>query len=177
MTVRVYFAINLAIAVLWPILIQGNRLVDFLVGFGLGALLLSLAEPDYGRRGRSLVSFVAYLIEQIVVSSLRVARLILRRRLSNDMAPRSALIAVPLQIRQPLEITLLASSITLTPGTISVDLARDEHGAPVLLVHALDLSDGDASTAAAELAAEIKQGFEERILAITHTGNQTERHG
>jgi multicomponent K+:H+ antiporter subunit E len=64
---------------------------------------------------------------------------------------------VPLEIRAPEAITTLASTITLTPGTVSSDLSDDGRS---LLVHCLDAPDGD------EVVAQIKQRYEARLKEI-----------
>jgi multicomponent Na+:H+ antiporter subunit E len=66
-------------------------------------------------------------------------------------------VAVPLDARTDAEIVLLANLITLTPGTLSLDLSDDR---TVLYVHAMYLTDPD------ELRREIKEGFERRVLEV-----------
>jgi len=64
---------------------------------------------------------------------------------------------VPLELTQPMSISLLASIITMTPGTVSADLSE---GNAMLLVHALSCDDPDA------LIAEIKQRYEKPLIEI-----------
>ena len=64
----------------------------------------------------------------------------------------------------PIEITTLASTITLTPGTLSVDLGVDEDGRQVLFVHSLFSSEPDA------VRDNIKRAFERRIRLIFEEG-------
>jgi multicomponent K+:H+ antiporter subunit E len=64
---------------------------------------------------------------------------------------------MPLSIRDPYGITSLASIITMTPGTLSVDLSADRKN---LLVHALNLDDP------AVLIASIKSRYERPLIAI-----------
>ena len=70
---------------------------------------------------------------------------------------RPAWVVVPLELRQPEAITILAGTITLTPGTVSADLSDAGHS---LLVHALDTEDPDA------VRDEIKHRYERRLLEI-----------
>ncbi|MCB0050360.1 MAG: Na+/H+ antiporter subunit E, partial [Caldilinea sp.] len=64
-----------------------------------------------------------------------------------------------------LEISLLATSITLTPGTLSVDTGWNAHGEHVLYVHNLVMGNAE------DVRRSIKQDFERRILRITRGGN------
>ena len=66
-------------------------------------------------------------------------------------------IRLPLDLADGFAITVLASTVSLTPGTVSVDLTPDRSA---LLVHCLDLDDPDA------LVAEIKQRYEEPLMEI-----------
>jgi multicomponent K+:H+ antiporter subunit E len=66
-------------------------------------------------------------------------------------------VVIPLDLRQPEAITVLAGTITLTPGTVSADLSEDGHS---LLVHALDAPDPDA------IRDEIKTRYERRLMEI-----------
>lgn len=111
--------------------------------------------PEYPRRVRygALLRFVPLFLWDVVVANLTVARLILgpTRRL------RPGFMVVPLATQDPYVTTLLASVITLTPGTVSANLSGDRRS---LLVHALDLPDREATVA------EIKQRYERALMEI-----------
>jgi len=64
---------------------------------------------------------------------------------------------VPLTIKSDLGITFLANMISLTPGTLSLDVSNDKK---VLYVHSMYITDRD------EFINGIKNGFEKRILEI-----------
>ena len=70
---------------------------------------------------------------------------------------KPAWITVPLDLRQPEAITLLAGTVTLTPGTVSADLSESGH---YLLVHVLHTDDPDAERD------EIKSRYEARLKEI-----------
>jgi multicomponent Na+:H+ antiporter subunit E len=71
----------------------------------------------------------------------------------------SGMIALPLEVKTNLEITILASLISLTPGTLSIEISEDKS---FLFVHAMYIPFGDVD----KLKAEIKDGFERRILRV-----------
>ncbi len=93
------------------------------------------------------------VLYDIVIANLIVARLVL----GPVAALRPAFVELPLQLQNPYAISLLASIITMTPGTVSAWLSEDRR---TLLVHALDVDNRDA------LAAEIKQRYEAPLKEI-----------
>ena len=74
---------------------------------------------------------------------------------NRDMRP--AFVTVPLDIRAPEAITILAGTITMTPGTVSADLSADGRA---ILVHCLDTADAEAT------ARDIKARYETRLKEI-----------
>jgi multicomponent Na+:H+ antiporter subunit E len=114
-------------------------------------------QHEYGWRVWALISFGVFLTYSIIVSSLHVAGLILARHPNLDQG----IVAIPLEASNDVEIALLATSITLTPGTLSVDVRTDENGQRVLYVHNLVVGDPD------EMRKSIKRDFEQRILRFT----------
>lgn len=100
-----------------------------------------------------IIRYFFVLMADIIVANLRVARLIL---ISNRKL-RPGFVAVPLDLKDDLPITLLASTVSLTPGTVSAEVSQDKDW---LYVHALDLDNE------AELIAEIKQRYEAPLREI-----------
>lgn len=97
----------------------------------------------------------------IVLSNFVVARLVL----GPVSRPQPAWVTVPLALSHPTAISLLASIITTTPGTVSCTVDEQRRH---ILVHALDCSDP------AQMAADIKARYERPLLAIyEHTPQQT----
>jgi multicomponent K+:H+ antiporter subunit E len=97
----------------------------------------------------------------IVLSNFVVARLVL----GPVSRPQPAWVTVPLALSHPTAISLLASIITTTPGTVSCTVDEQRR---IILVHALDCSDP------AQMAADIKARYEHPLLVIyEHTPKQT----
>ena len=92
------------------------------------ALRTGAADPVTLRLVVRFLLYLPWLLWQIVVASLQVARLVLHPRL--PIEPR--LVRIQTRNTLPLARLTLANSITLTPGTVTVDVAGDE-----LVVHAL----------------------------------------
>lgn len=144
--------LSLTLMVLWLLLVNQLSAGQLLLGAVLGWLIpLATAsfwpEPIRIRHPLTLLHYLGVVIVDIVRGSFHVARLILQ----GPARLRPAFVRVPLALRTDLAISLLANTISLTPGTVSVLLAADRRS---LLVHALDTDDGDA------LIAEIKQRYE-----------------
>jgi len=114
---------------------------------GFWADQLHLHKPGLALR------FLLLVLWDITVANIQVAKLILgpRRRL------RPAFVRYPLDIDNDFAITVLAATISLTPGTVSIDVSNDHR---TLLVHGLDVDDEAA------LIAEIKSRYEAPIKEI-----------
>jgi multicomponent K+:H+ antiporter subunit E len=108
---------------------------------------VSLRKPLVAAR------FFCLVIWDILVANWVVARLVLGRE--DRLQP--AFMVLPLDVREDFTITLLASTISLTPGTVSADLSVDHR---YLLIHALHVEDEAATIA------QIKQRYEAPLKEI-----------
>lgn len=132
----------------------GNLAVGFVLGYATIAFALS-DEPafaDYQRKIPRLLSFIVFFFKALVQSNLRVAYDVLTP--THLMKP--AVISMPLRANTAGEITVLANVITLTPGTLSLDI--DEQ-AGVLYIHVMYLDKEE------ETLAEL-QALESRVLEL-----------
>jgi multicomponent K+:H+ antiporter subunit E len=151
--------LTLFVAAIWLALANEITLGGVVMGLALGLVLPVLTGPfwpDSPRLVRPLkiVEYFGVVAWDIVLANLQVARLIL---LVPPDRLRSAYVTVPLDLRSPEAITVLAGTITMTPGTVSAELSADGRA---LLVHGLDVPDPDG------LVAEIKARYEARLLEI-----------
>lgn len=151
--------VNLFISLLWPTLNGEYSLGALFTGFLLGFVVLTIVRRSYGRFFFYAAGFLLYVLFAILQSNLKLAGLVLGTVFSPGKTLRPGIVAVPLTITDPFERTLLASVITLTPGTLSVDLGQRE-GQDVLYVHAIDLHDVET------FRRDIKESFEDRILHL-----------
>lgn len=151
--------VNLFISLLWPTLNGDYSLGSVFTGFVLGFIVLTIVQRSYGKYYFYAAEMLGYVLYAILQSNLKLAGLVLRALVSRELALRPAIIAVPLNITNPFERTLLASVITLTPGTLSVDLGEQD-GQDVLYVHTINLTDPN------EMRREITESFERRILRL-----------
>src|SRR5690606_36438948 len=100
----------------------------------VAALLLrhSLTGRGGWRKLRRALSLTLLFLYELLASAIRVALIVLRPDMDKVIEP--AIVAVPLTVQSDAQITLLANLITLTPGTLSVDLSPDRS---LLYVHTL----------------------------------------
>jgi multicomponent Na+:H+ antiporter subunit E len=146
--------VNLLLAVVWEMFIPAWGAADYLIGFGVGALALTVYERQYGQRIFWLLSFILYVLWEVLVSNLKLAWLIMQPKPMLD----PGIISVPLTVSSDLEIILLALVIDLAPGTICIDLQRDDSGQNTLYVHGLLVNDPE------EFRRGIKETLERRLL-------------
>ena len=130
-----------------------NLLLGALVGIaGLFVVRRFVSRPNVLPRALRIVSLGVLFIGELVLSALRVARLVIRPDLNAHIRP--AIIAFPLSVTRDAEITLLANLITLTPGTLSVDVSEDRR---FLYIHAIHVTDREA------FIRDIATGFEAKV--------------
>ncbi len=110
-------------------------------------------RPEHIAVGKML-AYCLLVLWDIVVANVQVAWIVLTK--PNDRM-RPAWVVVPLDLRTPEAISILAGTITLTPGTVSADLSDKGRS---LLVHALDAPDPDA------VRDDIKHRYERRLKEI-----------
>lgn len=150
--------LSLALAGVWLLLANtlsvGHVLLGAILGIAIPLLTLEFWPSAAGvRRPLRLLRFALMVVWDILVANLQVARLIL----GSPAKLRPAFIHLPLDLDDDFAITLLASTISLTPGTVSADVSADRR---TLLIHALDVDDPDA------LVAQLKQRYEAPLKEI-----------
>lgn len=151
-------SLNLLVALLWAALAGSVDTAHLAVGFVVGYAALWLARPVLGetryfRKVVDVVSFLCFFMYELVLSNLRVAWDVL----TPTSYRRPGVVAVPLENASDTEITLLANLVTLTPGSLSLDVSPDR---ACLYVHAMFVDDPES------LKTEIKEGFERRVLEV-----------
>ena len=143
------------LAIIWMVLQERLTLGDFLVGYLVGGIVVWVCRDFWTvrvtiRRPAVFVALILDFLREVVKANLQVAWIVIRPR--PDVRP--AFIAIPLDLTDDFAITALANMITLTPGTLSVDLADDRSA---LWVHCLSTDDVDA------VREQIKRQFEQPL--------------
>lgn len=131
--------LTLAIATLWALLAGDVSGGTLLLGLTLGLLIPVFTSQFWPGRPRTFRVGVALrlmfvVVYDIIVANVAVARIVL----GNVDRIKSKFVDVPLDTDDPYVATILASIITLTPGTLSIDIDMDKR---VAHIHGLDVPD------------------------------------
>jgi multicomponent Na+:H+ antiporter subunit E len=154
------FIFNILLTFAWAAITGSFSALNMLFGFVLSIFALWIIRGEVGSQGyfsrswRIIKLFTLFLYE-LVMSAWKVMVLVLSPRL--DVKP--GIFKFPLSLEDDMEITLLASMITLTPGTLSVDTSEDKK---FIYVHAIDASDPEGARR------DIADGFERKIKEAFH---------
>lgn len=155
---RVQFLLNILLTIVWVFLTGSLATINFIFGFVLSFLVLWIVSRNerslkYFRIIPRLIGFILYFTYALIKANIQVAADVVTPKFY--MKP--GIVKYPLDAKSNLEITLLANVITLTPGTLSLDVSDDRK---VLYIHAMYIHDKE------EFIQGIKNGFERRILSI-----------
>ncbi|MES2916352.1 MAG: Na+/H+ antiporter subunit E [Pseudomonadota bacterium] len=151
--------LSLTLILLWFMLVNELKLGSLVMAILLATaipLITSSWWPDRPRVRRpfGLAAYAVLVLWDVIVANFQVARIVLfmpRDRI------RSNWVTIPLDLTSPEAITLLAGTITMTPGTLTADLSADGRA---LLVHALHAPDPEA------VRDDIKARYEARLIRI-----------
>jgi multicomponent Na+:H+ antiporter subunit E len=152
------FLLNIFLALGFSAVLGQLNLRGAAAGFVVGYLALWLTKPLYGRtryfeRLPKVLGLVGFFGKELVVSNLKV----LWDVITPQHISRPGIIGIPLDARSDAEIMLVANLVSLTPGTLSMDLSEDRQ---VLFVHVMFLEDIE------QTRRQIKEGLERRVLEV-----------
>jgi multicomponent K+:H+ antiporter subunit E len=151
--------LTLLLILSWMLLVNQIKIGSLVMAVILGTVIPLITAPYWPKRPtlRNLPAMIGYILivlYDIVKSNFMVARIVLFMPKSSM---KSAWVAVPLDLRTPEAITVLAGTITMTPGTVTSDMSADGR---TLLVHCLHAPDPDG------VRDEIKSRYEARLKRI-----------
>ena len=151
--------LSLTLTVVWLGLVNKVTLGNLLLGAALGLVVPMITAPYWPHRARLrrplvVVKYLLIVIWDIIVANVQVAIMIAFKRNADF---RSQWVTVPLDLTSPEAITVLAGTITMTPGTVSAMLSADGR---CILVHCLHTDDPEGD------AAQIKQRYEQPLREI-----------
>ena len=152
-----FLASNLVLALFWCALLGELTLGHLVMGFAVGYLALRTPARDarsrYFHKGWELASFCVFFAGFAIKAVLRITHDVLTPR--HHIRP--AILRVPIEARTNAEITVLSALLSLTPGSVVVDIAEDRSA---LFVHYLYVDDPG------ETVAETKREMERRVLEL-----------
>ncbi|HDP75318.1 MAG TPA: hypothetical protein ENN49_05525 [Bacteroidales bacterium] len=102
-----------------------------------------------------LVELIVYFTKEMFIATF----LVVREVLSLKSRIQAGIISMPLDVKSDIEITILASLISLTPGTLSIEVSEDK---TYLFIHAMNIPEGDVD----KIKSQLKNGFERRVQRI-----------
>lgn len=151
--------LNLILTLVWVALTGSFEFKNFAFGFVLTFFILWIinkeaADRKYFKVIPSVIRFFFFFIYELIKANIQVAYDVI----TPTFYMKPGIVSVPLDAKTDLEITLLANVISLTPGTLSLDVSDDKK---VLYVHSMYIHDKD------EFIHSIKNGFEKKLLNIT----------
>jgi len=145
--------LNILLAFIWCLLQESLKWHEFLIGALLGYGVIRLLKPVLedgqasgkvpqtgpGSKGYfglffSTLRYVFVFLVEVIKANIQVVKIVLSPTL--NITP--GIIAYRMDVKSDAGITLLANSITLTPGTLTVDLSKDKK---TLYIHALHIED------------------------------------
>lgn len=152
--------INIALAIIWMFLQNNYSLASFFFGYAIGLLLLFILRrflvfDFYFTRIWAIIKLIFLFLKELVVANIDVIKVVLNPNLGN-YSP--GIVAVPTNLETKFEITLLASLISLTPGTVSMDFSDDNK---IIFIHSIHIQDKE------EMIAQIHNTFERAIMEVT----------
>ncbi|MBU9722543.1 MULTISPECIES: Na+/H+ antiporter subunit E [Bacillaceae] len=151
--------LNITIAIIWMLLRNDFSGVEFLLGYIVGIVLLFVLRrflrfDFYLIRVFAIVKLILLFIKELILSNIDVIKIVLSPKM--DIKP--GIIAVPTTLKTDWEVTLLASLISLTPGTLSMDFSEDGR---TIFVHSIHVPDKN------EAIKQIHTTFERAISEVT----------
>jgi multicomponent Na+:H+ antiporter subunit E len=152
------FSWHILLALTWAALTGrftwSNVLIGFIIAYGaLFAARRSIGSSRYFRRLDQVLRFAGFYVWELILANLRVAYDVV----TAGHRMRTGVVAIPLDAKTDAEITLLANLITLTPGSVSLDVSSDRR---FLYLHAMYIEDVE------EFRVSIKNTLERRVLEV-----------
>lgn len=150
--------LHLLLTLVWVALTGNFVVINFLFGYLLSYSIMwiiakNTGDLKYFLRIPRIIAFFFYFLKELIKANLLVTFDVVTPKFY--MTP--GIVKIPLEAKTDLEITLLANLITLTPGTLALDVSDDKS---VMYVHGMYVEDRDA------FVKNIKNGFEKKLLEI-----------
>lgn len=150
------FLMNLLLSFIWVALTGSMYYTNFLFGFmiGFGILWIMNRNDDdrrYFYKVPRIISFIFYFLWEMIKANVQVAY--------DVMTPkyfmRPGIVKYPLDAKTEMEINLLSTMISLTPGTLILDISEDKK---TMFIHVMYLDEPE------KFVRDTKKGLERRLL-------------
>lgn len=158
---RAQLLLNILIAFLWMLLMDENELktTTFFAGFLVGMGIIFLLHRFFGTRFYLRRVFACFKLLFIFISELTQSSvLVLKQILSPRLKIQPGIFRYETVLRSDIELTMISLLLTLTPGSVVMEVMPDEN---ILFVHAMDVeNERDA------ILSQLKN-FEKAIMEVT----------
>lgn len=151
--------LNVVLAFLWMFIKVSYDPISFIKGYIFGLLIIFVLRRSFGSRFYlfrlwSFIKLIFIFIKELILSNIAIVKVVLKPKL--DMRP--AIFAMDTELTRDWQITLLSSLITLTPGTLVIDVSEDNK---TLFIHAMNIGEVEDEINS------IKNSFEKAILEVS----------
>lgn len=153
------FLSNLLLTFIWVALTGSFTFSNVVFGFVLSyfvlwVILRGTGKSRYFKIAPKMVAFFFFFLYELIKANLQVAYEVM----TPGYSMKPGIVALPLDVKTDFQITFLANLITLTPGTLSLDVSEDR---TVLFVHSMNITNKE------DFIKGIKEGFEKRLIEIS----------
>jgi len=153
-----HFLMNLLLSFIWVALTGSLYYSNFLFGFFIGFIILWIMnrqenDQRYFNRVPKTIGFIFFFIYEMLVANLQVAYDVITPKYFFQ----PGIIRYPLEATSNMEINLLTTLISMSPGTLVLDISEDKKS---LYIHVMYLKDKET------FIAQMKNGFEKKLLEI-----------
>lgn len=151
--------LNVVLAFLWMFIKVSYDPVSFIKGYIFGLLVIFVLRRYFHSRFYlfrlwSIIKLIFIFIKELIMSNVAIVKIVLKPRL--DMRP--AIFAMDTVLTKDWQIMLLSNLITLTPGTLVMDVSEDNK---TLFIHAMNIGEVEDEISS------IKNSFEKAILEVS----------
>ncbi len=151
--------LNVVLAFLWMFIKVSYDPISFIKGYIFGLLVIFVLRRFFDSRFYlarlwSFIKLIFIFIRELILSNVAIVKIVLKPRL--DMRP--AIFAMDTELTKDWQIMLLSNLITLTPGTLVIDVSEDNK---TLFIHAMNIGEVEDEINS------IKNSFEKAILEVS----------
>ncbi|MCC3355738.1 Na+/H+ antiporter subunit E [Bacillus sp. REN16] len=151
--------LNIFIAVSWMFISNSYDFGAFFGGYLIGLFLIFILRRSFSHRFYlinlwAVIKLILIFFRELILSNYSIMKVVVNPKL--DVKP--GIFAMPTELKKDWEIMTLSNLITLTPGTLVVDISDDKK---ILYIHAMDIQDVD------EAIDSIKNSFEKAIMEVS----------
>lgn len=135
------FIYSLFLTLVWCLFTESFNANTLIIGFGISLLIVYFlrrahVEEHYLHRLAFIIRFILIFFKEVIIANLAVLKIVYHPKMMEKIQP--GILEYPLDVNTGFSITLLANAITLTPGTLSVEISPDRKN---LYIHCLRIED------------------------------------